>query len=639
MVRNAFAIRTSEQSATDDAFARYFSPEVLTVLPKDLFTASALVLRSSPGGGKTSVLRIFTPGPLLQVHRNQSIAPYNDTFNHLSDLGALDQSHVRVMGLLIPCTAAYSEIGPPLPAAKARGLFRALINARIILRALRAVCALHDLEYPIGLEHVDITFDPSLFDEGPVPRTTNALDLRVWAETEEMKSLAPLDVITGGSETEAPSHAAFDAIVWLSQASFAIRGQGIGVRPIVMLDDVHRLRPGQRKLLFEELLNHRSGTPVWLAERTEILSSYDLLSGPTPRRDFEEIQLEQAWLISKGKKRYLKFVTAIADRRVMQMSNELQSFGDHLANSMSGSCIDTRLGQVVETLKDRILATVSALNRYDDWLRALQKLTSASRLEEAISWAKLEILITRDLNKRQRSLNFEPLSDQELEARETSGVSQAAEKFVCSEFGLPYFFGTERIVRLSSYNIEEFLQICEVLYEHIHAARVMGGAGPIIVSAVDQHRALRELAKRRFEEIPRAFPFGSKAQRLIWGIGQMSHERTFEPNAPYAPGVTGIGLTVQDRQTLIEAANKGPDHPFAELASVLSGCVAQNLFEVRDSLRQDNKNWTVLYLNRMLCVQFDLVYHTGGWQHVSIRQLLDWCEGNYPQSGKRLALA
>jgi hypothetical protein len=125
---------------------------------------------------------------------------------------------------------------------------------------------------------------------------------------------------------------------------------------------------------------------------------------------------------------------------------------------------------------------------------------------------------------------------------------------------------------------------------------------------------------------------------LIGAIGRMSHERTFEPNAPYAPGVTGIGLTVQDRDALIGAARKGKGHPFHELAAILSACVGQNLFEVREHLKQDNKEWTVLYLNRIFCAHFDLVYHTGGWQRVSIRRLGEWCQGIYARTENRMAL-
>jgi len=44
MVRNAFAVRTSELSSPDELFARDFAPEVLEILPRDIFATSAMVL-------------------------------------------------------------------------------------------------------------------------------------------------------------------------------------------------------------------------------------------------------------------------------------------------------------------------------------------------------------------------------------------------------------------------------------------------------------------------------------------------------------------------------------------------------------------------------------------------------------------
>lgn len=89
MARNAFAIRTSETSSPDEIFSRYFAPEVLSILPQDLFATSALVLRSAPGGGKTSLLRIFTPGPLIQVIRNRHLSPHDEIHRSLAQLGVV----------------------------------------------------------------------------------------------------------------------------------------------------------------------------------------------------------------------------------------------------------------------------------------------------------------------------------------------------------------------------------------------------------------------------------------------------------------------------------------------------------------------------------------------------------------------
>ena len=130
-----------------------------------------------------------------------------------------------------------------------------------------------------------------------------------------------------------------------------------------------------------------------------------------------------------------------------------------------------------------------------------------------------------------------PLSDEEIDARSGSGVPAAAERFVCTRFDVPYFYGIERVVRLSSYNVEEFLQICAVLYDHIYAQKItrFRNDAPISVSARNQNDALKKLAEKRLRELPRLFALGPQAQRLVEAIGQMCREKTYEPNAPYAP--------------------------------------------------------------------------------------------------------
>lgn len=242
MARNAFAIRTSETSSPDDVFSRYFAPEVLNILPEDIFATSALVLRSAPGGGKTSLLRIFTPGPLIQVIRNRHISPHDEIHRSLTQLGVVEEGTALAFGILVPCASGYVEIGPQLDERTSRALFRALVNARIILRTLRALCTLYDLDYPNGLSTVTCDYTKSLFDEGPIPRTADLSKLRAWAEDVESRCFAQLDAV-GNASVDLPLHMQFDAVLWLSQVSFKVHGRAVAARPIVMFDDVHRLRP------------------------------------------------------------------------------------------------------------------------------------------------------------------------------------------------------------------------------------------------------------------------------------------------------------------------------------------------------------------------------------------------------------
>ena len=637
MARNAFAIRTSETSSPDDVFSRYFAPEVLSILPHDLFATSALVLRSAPGGGKTSLLRIFTPGPLIQVIRNRHLSPHDEIHRSLAQLGVVDDSAALAFGILVPCASGYAEIGPQLEEHTSRALFRALVNARIILRTLRALCTLYNLDYPSGLSATTCDYEKALFDEGPIPRVADLVTLRAWAEDVESRCFAQLDAV-GNANVDLPLHIQFDAVLWLSQVSFKVHQRAVVVRPIVMFDDVHRLRPWQRSLLYSELLDHRSGTSVWFAERTYVIKPSELLTGAIPRRDYEEVRMEQAWSNARPKQ-YLNFVTSIADRRMTQMRTDLESFGDYLSNSVTDYATQDKVAKALPRLEQEIRERAAGTSLFDEWI-ANAETCSAEPFDRAIEWTRVGILIARERQKSQPSLELMPLSDHELDSRTGSGVPAAAERFVCTNLDVPYFYGIERVVRLSSYNVEEFLQICSVLYEHIYAQKITRSrsGAPVSVSAKSQHDALAKLADKRLKELPRLFALGPQAQHLIEAIGQVCREKTYEPNAPYAPGVTGIALSSQDRETLVQAGRDGPGNPYFELASTISSCVAQNLFEVRDNHKQDHKIWIVLYLNRLFCAHYDLVYHVGGWQRVSLRRLQDWSRGVMPRTNDKIAL-
>ncbi|MBN3951970.1 MAG: hypothetical protein HWQ38_38100 [Nostoc sp. NMS7] len=67
--RNPFRMRASEQSESDDNFVRLFSSRVLDILgdsTEGLFDRLRIFI-SAPGGGKTSLLRLFTPNALLTI--------------------------------------------------------------------------------------------------------------------------------------------------------------------------------------------------------------------------------------------------------------------------------------------------------------------------------------------------------------------------------------------------------------------------------------------------------------------------------------------------------------------------------------------------------------------------------------------
>lgn len=621
MVQNVFAMRNSELSSPDEEFAQNFAADALQVLPERAFKPGTLIIRSAPGGGKTSLLRMFTPGPLEQTTRNRSRPPFDDVYRRLEEIGAVGRGDPNVLGVYISSNGGYAEIGPPLSKGLAAGLFKALMNARIVLRALRAVSRLAEIEYEdrAGLSQLRVEARHFIRDQGQIPMKGSAPELRAWAEEIETRCLQYLDTLrTEAGEPDLPAHLGLDAIQWLASAEFSVNGVPLACRPLLMFDDVQRLRPWQREALYSECMEHRTSLIVWIAEQTKVLDPSGLLSASRHERDHQVIQLERAW--AERITKFQQFAMAIADRRLRQAGIELQ-FDAALSSTPVDRETLPKFETAVASLKDYLLTGPASTPKYEAWINSVLEADIADPFRLAVEFGKMRILIARD--RRKHTLDFDNLTGPDSVP---TGIPQAAERLLTREYGLPYYYGVERVARLASFNIEEFLQICASLFETIYANRVIKGNTSSAVSTSSQHDVLKKLAERRFKELSRGVRHGELAQRLIETVGLMAREKTYSPTAPYAPGVTGFGITPEDRLQLAQAVADGSSSVYYELAQVITACVSQNILDMRE-IRQGGRAFTVFYLNRVLCAHFDLVYHYGGWQRVPLATLIRWTNG------------
>jgi hypothetical protein len=105
----------------------------------------------------------------------------------------------------------------------------------------------------------------------------------------------------------------------------------------------------------------------------------------------------------------------------------------------------------------------------------------------------------------------------------------------------------------------------------------------------------------------------------------MCIQETHRDTAPYAPGVTGIGFPMSDRDLII--GEGGGKKMLQELREVLGSCVAQNLLEPRLDHANKGQRWLVLYFNRLLCVHHDLPLGYGGWRPQKLQTLTKWLTG------------
>ena len=628
--RNPFRMRTAEHIESDATFLRLFGPGVLDLLPKYDLWDRVRIFRSAPGGGKTSLFRAFTPLALLTLYELRVNEDFKELYQRMKTLDAISEQGPQVLGIMLSCARNYAIIQDINiePARKDRLLY-ALFNARIIIGALRGALVLKKLRYPEDLSKITIaapleSYEPII--NFPTPSTGK--DLYEWACHVErsvsriMDSFGPVsDEFIEGNET-------LEALNYIKPELITYNGEAVAQRTLIMFDDFHKLTGLQRQKLLSTLFDLKAPLGIWIAERFEALETEELLGlGVTTGREYEEpINLEQFWGASR---KFENVVTSIADKRAksaVDIQAGVGSFAECLDDAIDSETWRKAHTDAAITIAERIRRKTRAIQRYSSWIEQVQENQETPR-QQAIAWRILEIRIERDMRKTQLAFDFD-LTLEEFNNREASAVKTAAEFLNSREFNIPYYYGISRISLLASSNIEQFLAFSGSLFEEIVSAALLRRQPRLAPNR--QEAILKEVANQRWEEIPRRIPFGRDVQNLLQAVSLYAQKETNRPNVPYPPGVTGIAISMVDRQKLLSNRLYSKDARSERIAQVLSACIAYNLLEVTlDAVQgQKGKTWMVLYLNRWLCVKFDLPLNYGGWRSKSLLEIEKWLDND-----------
>lgn len=621
--RNPFRMQAAENIESEDAFVRLYSPSVLEFLNGEYLFTKVHLFRSAPGAGKTSLLRLFTPSSLISIHAHRTRDSCRDLFARLKVLGALDDQGPQVAGAYLQFDQNYALIEDlNLERTKKVRLFLSLLNSRVILSVLRASAKLNGLSYPNDLHQLAFKSDDLSAGEQQVPNDGTGHDLYEWACALERSVCDYLDSLGPSPTVEMPGHSSLFSLRLVNEGCLKLNDNPIP-RTIVMMDDVHKLLPSQRRVLLNELLNNRICSNVWLAERLEALDFEELTTSVNQSsRDYVEYLLEDMW---KSKKRFENAMADVADRRVRESTElELESYAGHLDDSES--IPETAWSEALNSAQKRILPMKESTQKYKDWINAVE--TSEQRGQDsAIAWKSLDILIAREENKRQLRLDLIPLAVDELQHREDSAVRAAADLLICTEFKIPYYCGFSRLAAISSQNIEQFVWLAAEIFEEMSSIMLLQGSGKLSCDA--QQRIIKNAISKKAKSLAQGMRHGEKVKQLVLSIAQFSRWATHQPTASYAPGVTGFGITNAERARLKELAAGNNNSEFKLLAEVLSLCVSNNLLKVDRDVQCKGDHWTVFYLNRMWCVPYDLPLQYGGWRQKSLQELGGWMSADF----------
>ncbi|MCR5863558.1 hypothetical protein LRS05_16155 [Flavobacterium sp. J372] len=299
--RNPFRMRASEKIESDSSFLRLYSSIVIDTLiekeQKNELWENIYFIHSSPGGGKTSLLRIFQPNTLLTLLNHRSNKTYKDLFNSLKKIKVVTDDAIPLLGVFLTCARNYSVLEDiNAESSQKRRLFFALLNARIIMSTLRGIIALKKAQFPENLKDISFTHnnEQNYFLDLQLPCTGDVLF--EWARKIEEKVYEALDSFAPLSEIQPKGHSELFSILVLSPENLQYSGEAACEKILFMLDDAHKLSPSQRKIIKEYLIEARSSANVWIAERLEALEPDENLPlGAFQGRDFKEINLEQFW--------------------------------------------------------------------------------------------------------------------------------------------------------------------------------------------------------------------------------------------------------------------------------------------------------------------------------------------------------
>ena len=622
--RNPFRLRRSENIDTDTTFITLFEPGILDVLADHGLPRTVQLIRSAAGGGKTSLLRLFTPSVLRRLHARRT--DEQELFSRLQAVGAIDHKGPTVLGVLLLCGRNYAGLQDmPIDQAQRTRLFLGLLNARIVLAVLRSALSLKGLEYPRDVNRIEIVdIDTDALPQGlEFPCTGKRL--YDWALAVERTICAELDSFGPLRTGALPGHDALFALNIVRPEALRLDGASVADRLVIMMDDIHMLTASQRALLVERVIEARSAVGIWIAERFEALSTQELLaSGSTEGRD-HDAPIELEWYWRQRHERFEKHVMRIADRRVrLSRETELEVFRSCLEDDLEGPEYEPVFNRALTVVSERVRTRVGSNPQFREWVAATEQI-EGSAYERTLAWRTLEILIERELRKPQKNLfdETEARDSDELKEKDDSRVKQAAELFLAKEFDLPYYFGAERVARLASLNIEQFLGIGGTIFEEVIGGELIQGATQVL-SAKRQHALMKKAAAALWADMPNKVRHGRELRAFLDSVGRFSAWYTYRVTAPNDPGVGGTAIRMSERLVLMDrgALDKRPDR--SRFADLVASAMAHNYLVADLDYKCKGDRWMVLNLNRLLCVHFDLPLGYGLYKERPLDELCRW---------------
>lgn len=613
---NPFSIRVSEKIFSVDTFLDMLSAEPLTEMESlyddDKLWDNVTYICSSPGGGKTTLLRMFS----TEVMQHISLPKHKSLDIRLKKLGVKTDSEINrfAVYLLIGRDYEYIEEEFEDNSYIQAGVFFALLNTRILTAAIKSILSYTQIAYA---NRDSILFDPQQDQEKfeGLKFPCNLSSLMDWVCERERKICKSIGGYNWNPDSLITDSRLF-AFETVTPSYFSLNGVPLTGEFIFQLDDAHKFTAKQKKWLSSMLVETRINRTIWIAERLESVSAKEVLdSNNKEGRDFNRIQLDRNDARSR---RYRVMIETIAENRSRYSMTNLNLM-NALRDCPYANQFDKQYSRASEKY-DSEIRSITTPHIYHEWVDWLLKLPPG---EEKANLCKAFLVYYNRQIKNGEALALFDLPWESCAMTLDVVVKQGIDSLVMLENGIPLYYGFSSLVDVSTHNVEQFLSFAEKMFSFLLAQR-LSNENDTVLNVIDQDRILKKCAVDKYNQIA-SYKNGKKIMTFIENVVRFCKKETFSPTFSYR---FVSGFAVQQENGIGGHAHWYEIPEYNEFVTLLRDCIAHNIIEQEVTTQgTQGQKWTVFYLSRWVCVAKGLAMNKGGWRKVNIETLDKWKEG------------
>ena len=622
---NPFERRATEYLRDDEAFLAVVTPEPIRIHLAKFGAERSLydrlvVIRGTPGSGKTTIARVFETNVVTTVLRHEEA--HKPIFSVLHECGAIRNARPVLLAPRIPLESDYREIWElPYPEDTRNVLLTTLLQSRTVLAWKRQ---LDKLGVPLDKVHLAEDFGS--------PGTRAAAGGSTFTALAENAARIEERVLRVIGALVPPPQAALESIdadyyrpfETLSSVQVEFQTDGIStLQPLFICDDANTLHPHQLAFLQRWLIRRELKVGRWLLTRLDALrpeeafaivhqdSGTSELPGVTTSREVIEINLQSERKDQKSS--FRRMARDMANRYMRQMpmfaTRKLDDFASLLSDRPS------RLSpSKLDLLRGRTLTEAKRLHisgeRYEAILHLIEKYDPNVAADDQL--ALLLILLNRYANRVDQKVLFgaedpEPVRPLKID----SGMEEAARLYLFHSYQRSFFFGFSDLCDASSENAEQFLRLSAILVDAI-ATRLIRNQSATL-SCEQQTSLLRERAAEYMKTW--SFPYYQKVRLLVDTIGTRSVAESLRPTAWLGSGANAFGMLQEEFEQVTQTQ--------PELSNVLKYGMAYNAFSLLPNYDCQGKKWCLIELGGIPCLSYGLTLKRGGFIKSSVADLVE----------------